>query len=138
MNIANSRRPRFLNYIVNETAEGHTVDVVLELECCLCAGARDFLTPWVSTEVSVNQTPRQVGQLRLAGSFLREMVYTATVPDGHSILFISKTKSALTTNPEFPAVDINYSTCAVSMPAEAGVAPPRAWRNLVRSTNLMP
>lgn len=135
-NISNPQRPRFLNYVVTSNAVGQTVDIVIELECCLCSGT-DILTPWVPTEIVIRNARRAVGQPRFAGCFLREMVYTATVPDGQSRLFVSKNKSALTANPHFPALHINNSTCPVEMTPAPGVAPPRGWRTLLRSTNLL-
>jgi len=133
------QRARFIQLTLFLNANGAVfADPTIELECCLMDSAAppNELTPWVATEVQCSPNLRR-GQWRLGGPFIREMVYTATVPDSASILHLARTKTALTANP-FPAVDITQSTIPVAHVPVPGVVPARQWRTLLRTTNLLP
>ncbi|KAK5789106.1 hypothetical protein VI817_008230 [Penicillium citrinum] len=133
------QRARFIRLAVFQNANGGVfVDPTVELECCLMDSAAppNELTPWVPTEVQCSPYRRR-GLWRLGGPFIREMVYTATVPDGASFLHLARTKTALTSNP-FPALDITQSNIPVAHVPIPGVVPDRQWRTLLRTTNLLP
>jgi len=130
------RKPRFLCMSVYETANGEITCPTLELECCMVELNGDELTPWVTTEVSIENVRRPAGVSRMGGPFVREMLYTATVPDGRSELYISRTKRSLMRNP-FPTVDVSQADVPVKVVPVAGQTPGREWRNLLRVTNAL-
>ncbi|KAJ5093561.1 hypothetical protein N7456_009422 [Penicillium angulare] len=136
LQISNGRRPLFLDESVYITANGNITTPTVELECCLTSGTTEF-TPWVATEISIANYRRPAGVPRLAGPFIREMVYTATAPDGLSRLYIAKNKTVLTRAP-FPSVDLDQATVPVQTVPVPGDAPGAQWRNLMRVINTIP